>query len=166
MESGHGWYDLFSRGARDWLRHNEKVREAVHQHLPELIANADVMEGGARTVRVPVRMLEHHHFRLLRPGEQEGVGQGEGVKPGDRLAGPSNPGNQKTRGPGGREQGGMEFVLEFKVDDIVDWLWEEMRLPNLQARIGGAAEETDWVREGWDRRGARSRLPRSPGVPS
>ena len=68
MESGHGWYDLFSRGARDWLRHNEKVREAVHQHLPELIANADVMEGGARTVRVPVRMLEHHHFRLLRPG--------------------------------------------------------------------------------------------------
>jgi len=160
VESGHGWYDLFSRGARDWLRHNEKVREAVHQHLPELIANADVMEGGARTVRVPVRMLEHHHSRLLRPGEQEGVGQGEGVKPGDRLAGPSNPGNQKTRGPGGREQGGMEFVLEFKVDDIVDWLWEEMRLPNLQARIGGAAEETDWVREGWDRRGARSRLDR------
>ena len=23
------WYDLFSRGARDWLRHNEKVRDAV-----------------------------------------------------------------------------------------------------------------------------------------
>ena len=23
-----GWYDLFSRGARDWLRHNEKIREA------------------------------------------------------------------------------------------------------------------------------------------
>jgi uncharacterized sporulation protein YeaH/YhbH (DUF444 family) len=51
-------------------------------------------------------------------------------------------------------------VLELKVDDIVDWLWEEMRLPNLQARIGGAAEETDWIREGWDRRGARSRLDR------
>lgn len=154
-----GWYELFSRGARDWLRHNEKVREAVHQHLPELIANADVLEGGTRTVRVPVKMLEHHHFRLLRPGEQEGVGQGEGVKPGDRLAGPAGPGRQ-DRGPGGREQGGMEFVLELKVDDIVDWLWEEMRLPNLQARIGGAAEETDWIREGWDRRGARSRLDR------
>ena len=23
------WYELFSRGARDWLRHDEKVREAV-----------------------------------------------------------------------------------------------------------------------------------------
>jgi len=157
--SENAWYDLFSRGARDWLRHNEKVREAVHQHLPELIAGADVLEGGARTVRVPVKMLEHHHFRLLRPGEQEGVGQGGAVKPGDRLAGPHGNGS-RPRGPGGREQGGLEFVLEFKVDEIVDWLWEEMRLPNLQSRIGGSAEETDWVREGWDRKGARSRLDR------
>ena len=32
------WYDLFSRGARDWLRHNDKVRDAVREKLPELIA--------------------------------------------------------------------------------------------------------------------------------
>jgi uncharacterized sporulation protein YeaH/YhbH (DUF444 family) len=50
-------------------------------------------------------------------------------------------------------------MLEFKVDDIVDWLWEEMQLPNLKARIG-KSEELDWTREGWDRRGARSRLDR------
>ena len=37
------WYDLFSRGARDWLRHNDKVRSAVREKLPELIANSDVM---------------------------------------------------------------------------------------------------------------------------
>ena len=54
----NGWYELFSRGARDWLRHNEKVREAVREHLPEIIAGADVVGGSARTVRVPVRMLE------------------------------------------------------------------------------------------------------------
>jgi len=27
------WYELFSRGARDWLRHDEKVREAVRAML-------------------------------------------------------------------------------------------------------------------------------------
>ncbi len=53
----------------------------------------------------------------------------------------------------------MQLLLEFKIDDIVDWLWEEMQLPNLKARVG-PSEETDWVREGWDRRGARSRLDR------
>lgn len=153
----NGWYELFSRGARDWLRHNDKVREAVREHLPEIIAGADVVGGGARTVRVPVRMLEHYHFRLRRPEQHEGVGQGS-AKPGDVLARPT-PDEGSGKGPGGRDEGGIEFVLEFKVDDIVDWLWEEMQLPNLKARVG-KAEEADWTREGWDRKGARSRLDR------
>jgi hypothetical protein len=85
------------------------------------------------------------------------VGQGA-AKPGDVLAKPS-PDEGTGKGPGGRDEGGVEFVLEFKVDDIVDWLWEEMQLPNLKARIG-KSEEADWTREGWDRKGARSRLDR------
>src|SRR5690606_19317208 len=35
----------------------------------------------------------------------------------------------------------------------------EMQLPNLEAKAGRARED-DWTREGWDRRGARSRLDR------
>ena len=54
------WYDLFSRGARDWLRHNDKVREAVQGHRPDLIAGPDLITGPQeRTVQVPVRLLEH-----------------------------------------------------------------------------------------------------------
>lgn len=151
-----GWYDLFSRGARDWLRHNEKVRDAVRQHLPQIVAGADVLSGGASTVRVPVRMLEHYRFRLRPPQEQEGVGQGN-AKPGDRLGRPQD--QQEKSNQGGNEDGGIQYTLEFRVDDIVDWLWEEMKLPNLEARQGGAKDD-DWTREGWDRRGARSRLDR------
>jgi uncharacterized sporulation protein YeaH/YhbH (DUF444 family) len=150
------WYDLFSRGARDWLRHNEKIRDAVRANLPEILANSDVTGPGGQVVRVPVRMLEHYHFRLRAQDRHEGVGQGE-ARPGDQLA----PGNDRggQRGAGGQDDGEIQFVLEFKVDDIVDWLWEEMQLPNLKARVG-RAEQSDWVREGWDRRGARSRLDR------
>jgi uncharacterized sporulation protein YeaH/YhbH (DUF444 family) len=151
------WYELFSRGARDWLRHDEKVREAVRANLPEIIAGADLTNEGARTVRVPVRMLEHHHFRLRRADESQGAGQGK-AKPGDVFTDPSKEG-QGEKGPGGREEGEVQLLLEFKIDDIVDWLWEEMQLPNLKARVG-PSDETDWTREGWDRHGARSRLDR------
>src|SRR5688500_5689533 len=89
--TGEGWYDLFSRGARDWLRHNDKVRDAVRQHLPQIIAGADVLTGGASTVRVPVRMLEHYRFKLRPPGEQQGVGQGQ-AKAGDRIGRPQQDG--------------------------------------------------------------------------
>ena len=152
------WYELFSRGARDWLRHDEKVRESVRQHLPQIVAGGDVMSGGASTVRVPVRMLEHYHFRLRRPEESQGAGQGK-AKPGDVFSDPSKQRGPGEKGPGGQDEGEVQLLLEFKVDDIVDWLWEEMQLPNLKARVG-PSEETDYVREGWDRRGARSRLDR------
>lgn len=155
--AGSKWYELFSRGARDWLRHDEKVRDAVRTNLPDIVAGADVINESARTVRVPVRMLEHYHFRLRKPQEQQGAGQGS-VKPGDVLAQPDRDrGNEK--GQGGRDEGEVQLMLEFKIDDIVDWLWEEMQLPNLKARVG-PSEESDWVREGWDKRGARSRLDR------
>ena len=61
------WYDLFSRGARDWLRHDEQVRESVRKHLPQIVSGADVINEGARTVRVPVRMLEHFSRPAQRP---------------------------------------------------------------------------------------------------
>ena len=74
----NGWYDLFSRGARDWLRHSDKVAEAVRKHLPEIVAGADVLSGGARTVRVPVRFLEHYHFQLQSPEQARGRRPGPG----------------------------------------------------------------------------------------
>ena len=156
---GEDWYELFSRGARDWLRHNEKLRRAVREKLPEVLGNAE-MSGSdpGRTVRVPVRFLEHYRFRLREADEAVGAGQGD-VRPGDRLAQPGAAGPGQDKGEGGDGEGGLQLVLELKVDDIVDWLWEELELPNLQPRNGVTLDE-DYQREGWSRRGVRSRLDR------
>jgi len=154
--SGRQWYDLFSRGARDWLRHNDKVRAAVRDKLPELIAGSELLPSADRTVQVPVRFLEHARLRLRDAEQSEGVGQGAG-KPGDQLVQP-NDGSQ-SKGAGGNEEGGYQFVLELKIDDIVDWLWEELKLPNLKVKAG-AVRYDDYTREGWSRRGVRSRLDR------
>jgi uncharacterized sporulation protein YeaH/YhbH (DUF444 family) len=154
----NGWYDLFSRGSRDWLRHSEKVREAVREHLPQIIASGDMINHGTRTVRVPMRVLEHYQFRLRAKQESAGVGQGK-AKPGDVLGQPRGQPGDSAPGQGGTERGSIELMLEFKVDDIIDWLWEDLQLPNLQVRTG-ASEQTDWMREGLDKRGARSRLDR------
>jgi sporulation protein YhbH len=153
------WYDLFSRGARDWLRHNEKVRESVKESLPELISGPDVLtQPENRTVKVPVKFLEHYRFRLSDADTETGVGQGEGAKPGDVLR-PAAPGGRGDGGAGTGE-GGVEFVLEFKVDDILDWLWEELELPNLEPKSADSIEQSEYVREGIDRRGPRARLDR------
>ena len=153
------WYDLFSRGARDWLRHNEKVRDAVRETLPDLLAGADLMtRPGSRTVAVPVRFLEHSRLRLADSQVQQGAGQGRG-EPGDIL----QPGREEGSEPGqqgGSGDGEIRFVVELKIDEIVDWLWEELKLPELKPKRAATVEQAEYIREGWDKRGARSRLDR------
>jgi len=157
IDSGR-WYDLFARGTRDWLRHNEKVRAAVRDRLADLATEPDVLTGnGERRVQVPVRFLEHYRFRLRQQDDESGVGQGEG-KPGDVLR-PARPGDDYQKGGGGQDEGGLQFVLEFEADELIDWLWEELKLPHLKPKTGGM-EEVEYQREGLDKRGARARLDR------
>ena len=161
ISSGSPWYALFSRGARDWLRHNEKIRESVQQNLPELVAGPDLITGAEeQTVHVPVRVLEHARFRLsdTNPENFRHVGQGQG-QPGDVLR-PAQPGLDDDDAQGDNSEGEVRLLLELKVDDIVDWLWDELKLPDLQIKPRPVLQEDEFVREGWDRHGARARLDR------
>ena len=161
ISSGSPWYALFSRGARDWLRHNEKIRESVQQNLPELLAGPDLITGSEdRTVHVPVRVLEHARFRLADADDESvpHVGQGQG-QPGDVLR-PAHPGKDDDDAQGDNSEGEVRLLLELKVDDIVDWLWDELKLPDLQVKPRPVLQEDEFVREGWDRHGARTRLDR------
>jgi uncharacterized sporulation protein YeaH/YhbH (DUF444 family) len=130
----------------------------VQQHLPELIAGPDIITGPQeRSVQVPVRLLEHARFRLAEGRSQTGAGQGKG-EPGDVLRPAREDGAEK--GQGGTGNGEIRFVVELKVDEIVDWLWEELKLPELKPKRAATLDEPDYIREGWDKRGARSRLDR------
>jgi uncharacterized sporulation protein YeaH/YhbH (DUF444 family) len=157
------WYELFSRGARDWLRHNDKVRAAVQGHLPELIAGPDLITGPQdRTVQVPVKLLEHARFRLADGRAQSGAGQGEG-QPGDVLRSGQVDvlGNGEGEGEeGGDQNGDVKLLLEFSVEEVMDWLWETLKLPDLKPRRNQSIDSQEWVREGYERHGVRSRLDR------
>lgn len=153
------WYELFSRGARDWLRHNEKVRDAVREHLPDLIAGPDFISGPQeRSIQVPVRLLEHARFRLAEGRVETGAGQGRG-EPGDVLR-QARDDEDGDEGAGGNEDGEVRMLLEFPIDEVMDWLWQDLRLPDLKPKPSPGIDDTELVREGWDKRGARSRLDR------
>src|SRR5690606_182432 len=91
------WYELFSRGARDWLRHNQKVREAVKESRPDLVASEDLItRPGHRTVVVPVRFLEQAGLRVADPRTQTGAGRGR-AEPADALQRGREPGAEGAR---------------------------------------------------------------------
>ncbi|MHA4871561.1 DUF444 family protein [Duganella sp. PWIR1] len=152
------WYSLFSRGARDWLRHNDKVREAARLHLPDAIAAADLMTApGRHGVQVPVKVLEHARFRLARDYSSTGAGQGPG-QPGDILRCPDV--DDDHDGRASTDSAEVTLQVEFSINDILDSLWDEFQLPQLEPRGRATLQHNDMTRAGWDKRGAPSRLDR------
>ncbi|MCU6501625.1 DUF444 family protein [Rugamonas sp. A1-17] len=158
MQTGErDWYELFSRGARDWLRHNDKVRNAVRDHLPDIISSSELIsQSGQGSVQVPLRLLEHARFRLADNNSTTGAGQGPG-QPGDLLIPPDD---STEAGGAGTAPGEVTLMMEFAVDDILDWLWEEFQLPLLKPRGDATLEQPEMLHRGWDKHGARSRLDR------
>ena len=153
------WYELFSRGGRDWLRHNQKVRDAVSSQLPELLSGGDLITHPRdRSVLVPVKFLEHARFRLAEADTQAGAGQGEGAL--GQVLRPAQAHDGEVPAEGGSGDGEVRFVVELKVDEIVDWLWQELELPDLKPKRSAAMHDPEYVRAGWDKHGARARLDR------
>ena len=82
ISAGSPWYTLFSRGARDWLRHNQKIRASAQQQFPYLVAGSDLLTGPEqRTVHLPVRLLEHARFRLAGNSIERFRRSGQGCRP-------------------------------------------------------------------------------------
>lgn len=151
------WYRLFSRGAADWLRHNDKVRDAVRRHLPDALAGPDLITGaGPHRVEVPVRLLQHARFRLSDEYARHGAGQGAG-RPGDILRAPSLDDDDTSAG---NIDGPAALLMEFAVDEIMDWLWEDLALPRLKPRGNATLDQPGVERAGWDKHGVRARLDR------
>jgi hypothetical protein len=146
------WFDLFSRGLKDWSRHNQKIKEQITLGIPEIV-NGTVSKD--QKFQLPIKMLQHYRFKLLNPDEETGVGQGD-TKSGDKLKPADQQGQQ---GQGGSGQGEISFAIEMSLDEVVDWLWEELKLPDLKKTSGNVSEQ-EWVKEGIDKKGARSRLDR------
>jgi len=138
-------WSLQRKGPADQARHEAKVREAIREHIGEVVADPAIISGGGKAiVRVPVQTLKEYRFRYDEEHQPQ-VGQGDGQTrvgqvlaqgraPGDGLAG-QGPGG----GPGqaGQEPGQDVLEAEVSVDDLAEIVFADLALPGLQRKAGG-----------------------------
>ena len=144
---------LHRKGVADAQRHTDKIKRAIKESLPQVIAEeAIVAQSGAKTVKVPIRSLELPRFRYDY-GRNKHIGQGEGgSQPGDQAGQPGK-GNRAGDGPG------IDYVeAEIAVDDLAAILFEDFTLPNLEQKEAEIVESTTDVFRQVTRRGPMSNL--------
>lgn len=125
-------WSLHRKGPKDQARHQQKVREAIKDHLGEIISNESIITSdGTKIVKVPVRSLEEYSFRF-DPFKKGGVGQGQGdSRPGDVIG--QVPRQQPGRGRTAGDQPGVDYYeTEFTIDELAEMIFADLGLPNLK----------------------------------
>lgn len=128
-------WSLHRKGYQDQMRHQEKVKEAIRQNLPDLVSEESIiMSDGQQVVKIPIRSMEEYRLRYnYRKSQQVGQGNGEsevgdviGRESSKRQAGPG-------KGQGAGDQAGIDYYeAEVSVEELESILFSELELPFME----------------------------------
>ena len=136
-------------------RYRGQIQEAVKKKLADRsITDIDTGEK----VSIPSKDTDEPFFHHGRGGRHTHVLPGNReFTPGDKLQRPQGGGGGGGSGSGDASNDGEgmdEFVFELNRDEFLDFLFEDMALPNLTKRQLSGSDETKIVRAGFTTDGA------------
>jgi sporulation protein YhbH len=127
-------WSLHRKGYQDQARHQQKVRDAIKQNLPDLISEENiVMSDGRQIIKIPIRSLDEYHF-VFNTNKKKHVGQGDGESQvGDVIGVDPTPAGGKGDGAG-TEPGDDVVEAEISIAELETMLFEELELPYLKRK--------------------------------
>jgi len=129
-------WSLHRKGYQDQTRHQQKVREAIRQNLPDLVTDESIiLSDGKQIVKVPIRSLDEYHFRY-NYNKRKHVGQGHGnSKVGDVVGVDPSSAAGPGQGEGAGDQPGDDYYeAEINLEELENMLFEELELPDLKEK--------------------------------
>ena len=130
-------WSLHRKGHDDQKRHEEKVKEAIKNNLPDLITEESIiMSNGRDVIKIPIRSLDEYKIRYNYEKNKH-VGQWNGdSQVGDVVA---RDGSGEGQGPGtGQGAGDLPgqdyYEAEVSLMELEEALFSQLELPNLQRK--------------------------------
>src|SRR3990167_2234079 len=134
------------RGPKDAKRHREEQKEVIRKKLPDIIAQEDIItDRKGRKVKVPIRGIIIPDFRPgkrkhddedegdVGSGGASGIGQGSGGV-GDIVDRRKAERSSKDGQQAGDEPGEDYIETEIDIEEIIEMMYEDLGLPNLQEK--------------------------------
>ena len=147
----HSDWDLSEKGKSDAQRHREKIDESIRKNIKDAISETPIItDKKGRKVKIPVKGLKDYRFIYghNKGGQQGGVGQGEGTKPGDiieRIPKQPKPGKPGDKGGPGQEPGHDFMETEVDIDYLIKIMFEDLGLPWIEEKT----KAKQLVPKGW-----------------
>jgi len=149
------------RSAEDRRRHRQLLERSIKENLGSIIAEESIIgQNKDKIIKIPVRGLKEYQF--IYGENKEGVATGQGdEKRGQKVA--SVPGhNSPGSGDGAGSSPGDEiYETEITLEDLVNYLFEDLELPYLERkRYSWLESEHHAKRWGIQKKGIPPRLAR------
>jgi sporulation protein YhbH len=150
------------RAAEDVQRHKELIEKSIKENIKDIIADESIIgQNKDKKVRIPVKSLKE--YRFIHGSNKGNVTSGTGEeKRGDHGSQENKKGEQ---GKAGEEEGDEVYETEITMEELIQYLLEDLKLPDLdKKKIADIEELCNSRRLGYKRKGIAPQLAKKKSV--
>lgn len=148
------------RTASDRRRHKQKIEKAIREGIHHIVADESIIgKDGKQKYRIPVRGIKEYRFVYGSNGKQVGSAPGKDVKRGQKIGNPPPEGQGQPNKAGG-DKGEEYYDVEITHEELAEYLFSELQLPELQKRQLSNIDTEKLKRKGYRSEGIMPRLDR------
>lgn len=149
------------RSASDRRRHKKKIEKSIKEGIHNIVAEESIIgKDGKKKIRIPVRGIKEYRFVYGNNESNGRVGSapGKDIKRGQKIGEGQK---QKTKGNGsnpGEEAGEEYYDVEITLDELAEYLFSDLELPDLERKSLKKTESERLKRKGYRPEGILPRL--------
>jgi len=148
------------RTASDRRRHKQKIEKAIREGIHHIVADESIIgQDGKQKYRIPVRGIKEYRFIYGNNGKQVGSAPGKDVKRGQKIGDPQQDQSGKPN-KASDDQGEEYYDVEITHEELAQYLFAELNLPNLQQKQLNNINTEKLKRKGYRPQGIIPRLDR------
>jgi sporulation protein YhbH len=123
------------RSASDRRRHKQKIEKAIKDGIHNIVADESIIgENGKKKFKIPVRGIKEYRFVYGdNSGKKVGSAPGKDIKRGQKI-GEADQEQQAPGNKGGNDKGEEFYDVEISLDELAQYLFSELNLPDLQKK--------------------------------
>jgi|TARA_R110000824_G_scaffold343346_1_gene529961 sporulation protein YhbH len=150
---------IVDRAAEDRDRHKKKIEKAIKDSIKDVIADESIIgQNGKKKIRIPVKGIKEYRF-IYGNNERNGqVGSGgkHNLRRGQRIG--AKRAKKAASENAGNEAGEETYEVEITLEDLAEYLFADLELPDLDKKRFRYLSEDVMRRKGYRFEGIRPRL--------
>nr|WP_092074498.1 YeaH/YhbH family protein [Dendrosporobacter quercicolus]NSL49113.1 YeaH/YhbH family protein [Dendrosporobacter quercicolus DSM 1736]SDM99090.1 hypothetical protein SAMN04488502_11016 [Dendrosporobacter quercicolus] len=153
-----GGTDHSDRSQYDRKRHRQLMENAIKRNLGDIIAEESIIgQSKDKKIKIPVKGIKEYQFVYGK--NSGGTASGSGQEQKGQVVGKVNDQQQPGAGQPGTEPGEEIYETEITMEEIVHYLFDELKLPDMDRKKYGLIEtQSEYKRLGYQRKGIPPRL--------